>query len=407
MIQVNDIIYNVRQNAFSIHEIRDKYAQQLEYLTNQTCWQRIDQSNASELIRLSVDVHDSLLSFNDSLPLELGQLQNSTRIIRDITQTLSQDAAQSRIDVWKFLLVIIMFIATPSIMIAGVCVAWFGVDCSILRRFLSWIILPIFVIQVIFAYTVSSSLIIMASANADFCAGGSSSHSPDSTVEQILLKLGYREGEFIIQLVSSYFQQCSLIHDPLDFLRTFYGKVEILQVIMEDWNHTLKKGEDLEFGDLCEQQMLRAFSITHILQGRVNELLNNVRSILYDLRCEQIAHLYESCVYVGLCDVSITGLIWAFACLSSMSVTGLIVLTFRSCWQLNEPTNLDADVMRSSSDNQLDSYLHDGDDEFGGYSGYDENNDSLKDFLVSLETEETENNERSGDIFLDENSSSK
>jgi hypothetical protein len=405
MMQVNGLVYNIRQNSFSIHEIRVKYGQQLDYLNNQTCWQSIEQSNTFQLYELSVDVYDLLLSFNDSLPLELDELQNSTRIIRDMTQSLNQNATHLQINVWAFLLVAILFIITPSIMIAGVCVVWFDVDSPKLRRFISWIVLPVFVTQVICAYTISSGLIIIASANSDFCSG-TSFHSPDSTIIEILSKLGFREGEFIIKIVGSYFQQCSLFPDPLDFLRAFQDNIEILQGIIDEWNLGLVKVEVLEFGEQCNQQMRRAFSITHVLQGRINELLNNTRSVLNDLRCERLAHLYGSCVYVGLCDVSINGFIWAFACLSCISATGLILISYRSCWQLDELIHMDSEIIRSSSNRQLENYLNEQNDEYGGYTGYDENNDSLKDFLVSLETEETEK-EINQEILLDETSSSK
>jgi hypothetical protein len=54
-----------------------------------------------------------------------------------------------------------------------------------IRCVLSWFILPIFIIQVFFAYVLSSGILIADSGNADLCSGGEEK-VPDRTVIAII-----------------------------------------------------------------------------------------------------------------------------------------------------------------------------------------------------------------------------
>jgi uncharacterized membrane protein len=67
--------------------------------------------------------------------------------------------------------------------------------------------------------------------------------------------------------------------------------------------------------------------------GVLDALKQSANSVLNLLSCQQVVPIYTEVSYDALCTYSISGFAWIFSCLLILSVTGHIVIMFRSAYQ--------------------------------------------------------------------------
>lgn len=67
--------------------------------------------------------------------------------------------------------------------------------------------------------------------------------------------------------------------------------------------------------------------------GVLDALSQSANSVLNLLGCQQVVPIYTEVSYDALCTYSVSGLAWMFSCLLILSVTGHIVIMFRSSYQ--------------------------------------------------------------------------
>jgi hypothetical protein len=340
----------------------------------------VTQATNRDFSQLIDMIRNDLEAMGNFRPSKFDALQNATAIIETSSTIVTEDVNQVTIDDWQSLIIIIPYIITPSLFLLGVSAAWFDVNLPKFRRFLSWGVLPIFVLQAIFAYSLSSAMMISASANADFCSGGQL-QTPDETVKNILVNLGYTQVDLVGQILTYYIDQCST-NSPFDFLAAFQSTAGTAMDAISEWTLALGDADTVALSDTCRNDVDFLTDATGIIQDNLHVLVTSVADLLYLLRCDTMVRLYTYATYHGICTYSITGITWAFSTFCIVGFMGLLMITLRSSWLMDDLESIVANLPGPDMSKQKYDLSDDDEvDEYGGYTGYDENNDSFKDLM--------------------------
>jgi hypothetical protein len=118
------------------------------------------------------------------------------------------------------IIVILCYFAT-ALMIFNLVLGWLGIYRN--KRYYSlvfYVLLPVFVLVVIFASVGAASAVLAIEGTADFCSGGATG-TPEGTIQRILWQKNMFEG-FGPDTVAFYTSQCRT-EGPWDFLERYYG----------------------------------------------------------------------------------------------------------------------------------------------------------------------------------------
>ena len=153
----------LRQRSYDAKSVVVAKALDTEFCLNDPDLSTQIGSDFSLILSSVVDDLESLGDFlgnkTNELDIAVNQINTALKDTRNATENVASND-------WQSLVFIIPYILVPTALLIGVFMAWFGVHISIYKSLMSWVFLPIFVIQTIFAYTVSCVILVAASGNA-------------------------------------------------------------------------------------------------------------------------------------------------------------------------------------------------------------------------------------------------
>ena len=97
--------------------------------------------------------------------------------------------------------------------------AWNGSADRKCERALMWVVVPMWVIMVVFAIVSTGLVSSVIISNADFCSGGDQ-ETPDETVKNILIEQNISPTALLFELVYYYVTGCGT-KNPWDFLDNY------------------------------------------------------------------------------------------------------------------------------------------------------------------------------------------
>eukprot|EP00550_Attheya_septentrionalis_P003838 CAMPEP_0198283942 /NCGR_PEP_ID=MMETSP1449-20131203/3524_1 /TAXON_ID=420275 /ORGANISM="Attheya septentrionalis, Strain CCMP2084" /LENGTH=644 /DNA_ID=CAMNT_0043980845 /DNA_START=144 /DNA_END=2078 /DNA_ORIENTATION=+ len=280
----------------------------------------------------------------DNLALSITNLDDfSTRSLGDLQQALTKfnDMAadsEDKMEVhtflyWTGIVSIVLFDLIAIVFMVGVIQAWRERSPVTFEILLSWMFLPFFSVLIIATAFASSTLGIGAMINADFCSGGGGSTvSTGTEVENILSEIGYdRDGSFY--KTSSYFSNGCTSESPTKFADELESGISTLISSSTTFRSNLQNYELPLIDQACGQAQgtfsstldtLRTLDVTLPL---MNAKLSAVKS---SLECSRIQPIYSKSVDDAVCVQGMNGLSWMMITLAVMSLSGLIMITFRA-----------------------------------------------------------------------------
>jgi hypothetical protein len=153
----------LRQRSYDAKSVVVAKALDTEFCLNDPDLSTQIGSDYSLILSSVVDDLESLGDFlgnkTNELDIAVNQINTALKDTRNATENVASND-------WQSLVFIIPYILVPTALLIGVFMAWFGVHISIYKCLMSWVFLPIFVIQTIFAYTFSCVILVAASGNA-------------------------------------------------------------------------------------------------------------------------------------------------------------------------------------------------------------------------------------------------
>mmetsp|Transcript_7024 Transcript_7024/g.11109 ORF Transcript_7024/g.11109 Transcript_7024/m.11109 type:complete len:586 (+) Transcript_7024:2030-3787(+) len=306
----------------------------------------------------------TLSDMGDFLPSDYDGLTESLESVHKQLDDLSTEVNKPSLGKPYFLIFTIFYIIMPAILLVAVMAAWFEVDAQRLRCIISWLVLPIFCIQILLASILGGVFIMGAGANADFCSGGQDL-TPNSSVMQILRNLGVNPESKKFQIFSFYVDQCQSKNNPFQSIKEYFSQLAKSQLEFQDLFEALNNvgatpssGNEftrklVEDGLPCEVYADQMYGTTEALISNVDSLIALLVDIFDLLKCETIVPLYTKPTFEAACQQSVAGLTWIFVGFVVMASMGLIMVMLRSSWQIDVS---DSDVFDEDEKENDDEY---------------------------------------------------
>lgn len=248
---------------------------------------------------------------SDFVQNDLADAQSGLKNIEQATNDVDKTVEQIELHDWQALVILIPWIIVPSFLLIGVVMAFCKVSVPLYDCIQSWFFLPLLVIMTIFSMVLSCLVSAGATANADFCSGGSQK-SPDQTVFEILNATGVAEGELAFQVVRFYVTQC-LAEDPFAFVADYRDQIEGADLSVQELDLTIQSVGVTRLQELCGDRVLDVASLTSVMLENLALLRESAKDTVELLRCDNIVPIYTRTVYGGTCTYSVQGVTWTFA----------------------------------------------------------------------------------------------
>jgi hypothetical protein len=144
----------------------------------------------------------------------LDQVREVTRKVESATDStnLTDGAAAG---------VMIPYFFVPALLMVALFMGWFEVHSEGYFCFVTWLLLPLYVLMIMFSYAMAGFAALATEGNADFCAGGADER-PEGTINRIMMQYNLTQGNFYYDTVTFYASQCQT-EGPWGFLEGYYG----------------------------------------------------------------------------------------------------------------------------------------------------------------------------------------
>ncbi|KAI2502705.1 hypothetical protein MHU86_11762 [Fragilaria crotonensis] len=346
---INDDIQRLTVRAFGIMET---------LLTERDRIRRMDQAGMFSLDRHCPNLNNSTTSptFNASVAVAfVGVGNHLSRTLDDLDRLVDENVVYARQGLttisslttsinhtfefiydndWipKFFLMIMAIV--NFFFLAGVILTRCNIIFFPLRFMLVWFLMPLFIVLLIVASVGAPTFGVMASANADFCAGrgvnaSSINLSPKGTMEEIVLSHVASKSDVMYQAFDYYMNDCTT-ENPFDFVKAFVPQIRSTMTQAKDSLRVID-----EVG-IDQVSLVCGADITPLVDGldQIAESLDvaqaNIQLALDVSDCATITPIMYGIFYGAPCNEAVTGLSWMFGSGMAITILGLIMVTLRA-----------------------------------------------------------------------------
>jgi hypothetical protein len=278
------------------------------------------------------DIRQGLVNLGN-FTFDTESVQSTTELIMNTTENIKLTAGSIDFGDWQALIILIPYAIIPMFLTIGVIISWLKIDLPQYRCFLSYGLLPLFLLMVMFAYLFASTILIAASANADFCSGTNNA-GPDDTVLNILKEKEFDQRPLSFQVAEYYINQCDT-EDPFKFISKYANEIQTIRANITLFADVVDDAVKVATKEICGDDFDLMSNLAVDLSDELKTLLRISVQILSLLECKNVVPLYTLPVYDGICRYAISGVTWAFAAFTVVGVMGHLMITLRSSWQID------------------------------------------------------------------------
>lgn len=377
--ELSDIVTVMRSQAHDALPVRDEI---IDFLGGDIC--PLVNGHKIFLRQTGQQVFDSLTTLDNFLADELTQIEKALRQVTHANTEIDNTMEKVEFTTGVIVGIMIPFFIVPSLLIACLLMGWAETYYDGFFNVTEWLIMPFFVVMIIFAYLACGCVMLATESNADFCSGGVDS-SPESTILNIMGRYNLEEGELYYDVINFYSHQCStesLSSSPFAFLEQYYNDLLGATESIRTFQGMIDTASSLEnLSQECGVDYNAYKELLLKLQAHSDILGDASRRSLELMSCRSIVPLYTNLVYDATCDENMTAALWLFSCSLIISFFGMVMITLRgACYPL---------------------LVWDDDDEKGSFYSTESSNANLHEISSGEEVEVYEEEET--DLYLDEN----
>jgi len=304
----------------------------------------IEDSQFGKELRLQADDVVSLLrELEDFRESELNDLKDAMDTIFDGSEEINNEAGDIDLTDWEALIVLIPYTIFPALMIVAALFAFFDVPMDRYHFFISWFVLPVFILMTLVAIVWAGAMAIAAGVNSDFCLpGGRDDSSPDDNIRAILNIEGYDTDSFSYKVADWYISQCNT-EDPLFDTRNYGPELETNRLALNDFIDQLQSSGQIDgLAVYCNRDFYELDVLLGSMKSIVDVLIISLERVLDLAQCGRIIPLYTNVMYDAGCSYSPKAVFWVFWCTLILAFFGMIMITLRSSMKL---TVIDAEYV--------------------------------------------------------------
>lgn len=324
--EFTEIVANLQAVSREATPVRD---QVVDFLSKDICPLTPGSSLEASIRQVANHTLGALEELDDFISSELNSIDKALRQFEKATSHITKALGHVDFTNGAAALVLIPYFLFPALLLLTLLCGWMESYAEGYYFFTTWVVLPIFVLMVIFAYVVCGFAALITEGNADYCSGGPSS-LPEGTIENILARYNVT-GSFYSDTILFYSNQCT-IAGPWDFLEVYYEDLlsakdrldSLAEVIVQESPELLSQECGLEYTPVLQ--------LTEQLQTYTTILLSSSLRTMDLLSCKNVAPLYTNAVYDATCNQSITAAAWIFGCAIVISFFSMVMIMFRGAY---------------------------------------------------------------------------
>jgi hypothetical protein len=238
---------------------------------------------------------------------------------------------------WRAMLILIPYSIVPALLMGGTLMALFDASIPAYVCFTNWFLMPIFIVLVVLAWAVASTMLVMAGMNGDFClpSGYYEGNPPDGTIRNLLNAQGY-SNTTAYAIADFYVAQCRK-DDPFGFIYDAQPELQNAEMNLLNIGKLLAAPNFLSTLSLyCDRDYSSLTEMVDNMDTLVQLLVDAVTRTIDLIRCDRIVPLYTETIYHGVCTYSPAAVFWVFFSSLFMGLAGMLMITFRSSYKMTD-----------------------------------------------------------------------
>ena len=188
------------------------------------CPPNIDPTIQNGMIQIIDGILEVLKNANHVEDSKLTVLDDLIGMLNKTTAEMNGSLQQIQLSDFHVLGLLIPLLLLPLYFVGSILLRWTRYDIGNLQKahyfFLWWIVLPLFVVTILFTIAAASSVTVGAIANADFCSGGPNK-TPEVNVHALLDTNEATRSGLPNDIASFYVDQCTSNDTPFGFLEDY------------------------------------------------------------------------------------------------------------------------------------------------------------------------------------------
>jgi len=326
-----DITETIQEIGIQSVKIRDK----VMYLFDTVLCESIANAGIS-LGDLKETAREDLNQLSNFLYDSLVALLSGIDTVDNLTTSAESVVSEARLLDWPAILVSGLLFILPAFFVVGVYCAFKKFTAKRFETYLSYVVLPLFMGVICFCIIVCCVLIPVAAVNADFCTGSTNSGGPDDTILTSYRNLLGNDVSIRFRVVAFYTQRCLPQYYPYSFLGVYFDQLDtarssiddLIQVLSANLN-TIQEQCGTDDGELF-------LSLAQSMKSNLDLLKETVDNTLNLVNCKDINSMYVSAVHSATCTHAPAALGWIYGTLLTISICGMIMISFRSAYLSSE-----------------------------------------------------------------------
>ena len=317
------LVDNLKVVSRQATPVRD---QLVTILGNDICPLTPGTSTETTVRKIGNETLEDLVTLDNFIATEIERIDYALEQIKNATTEINEAVKKTQFTGPQVTAMMFPFFIIPAFLLVAVGMGWYDVFSEGYFTFMTWIIVPLFVLMTMFAFFAAGWSVLSVEANSDFCYP-----TPEQNIELILGQYGLQSGELYYDSLMFYAHQCSpsVVSNPLEFIETYYGQLSETETNLETFLQLVSSTTPEQLSQECGIEYSPVLELLTSMLAHTSILRNTSERGLRLLQCSNIVPLYTNAVYNGLCDDSLMGGKWCFSCFLLMAFFGMIGIMFR------------------------------------------------------------------------------
>eukprot|EP00934_Nitzschia_sp_Nitz4_P005282 Nitzschia sp. Nitz4//scaffold159_size51929//27481//29269//NITZ4_006879-RA/size51929-augustus-gene-0.77-mRNA-1//1//CDS//3329537574//5272//frame0 len=331
VIKIKEEFVNISANLNAVSAeaipVRD---QVVSFLQNDVCPLAPGSSLEATVRNMGNKTLVALQELDDFISSDIESLDQALRQIDKATAHVDQALEGVHFNTGAVGIIVLLYFVVPSLLLVTLFFGWSETYSEPVYVATTWVLLPLFIVMIMFAYMTCGFAAVASEANADFCSGGVND-SPEDSIANILGRYNLTEGGFYFDTLMFYANQCST-EGPWGFLEDYYRDLSVAQTSLETMADQILLVTSDYLSQECGVEYTPLLQLIIQLQTYTNILKSTSHRTLDLLSCSKIVPLYTNVIYDETCTSTITSSAWVFGCAFVISFFGMLMIMFRGAY---------------------------------------------------------------------------
>lgn len=331
IIKIHDefvgISTNLKDVADAATPVRDGL---VKFLETDICPLAPNSATERQVRSLGASTLTAMLALDNFIANDLKNVDKALTEVSGATEDIDTIVQAAQFTGGASAAILIPYLIVPSFLAVALIMGWYNIYSEGYYFFITWFILPIFLLMIIMAFCAAGFTVMSAEANADFCSGGEED-TPEATIDNILAMYNQTDDNFFYKAVTFYTNQCTT-SDPWEFLQIYYTQLMTANDSLDVFAEAVVTATAEQLSQECGADYGPVLQLLNQLRTHTTILLDSSTRSMQLMGCENIVPLYTSTIYEGTCVSSITAASWIFASFFVIAFFSMIMVMLRGAY---------------------------------------------------------------------------